>query len=452
MTASVTLPFHPLAEIFPLIEGEEFGALVASIKSRGLLERIVMHEGMILDGRNRYRACLVAEIDPEFVDFCGDDALAFVVDTNLHRRHLTTSQRAMIAAELGRLGWGGDRSKPSNEGLSTEARAAALKVGRASVERAEAVVDHGSAELKEAVRQGKATVAAAAEIALRPEAEQREIVAQGRDEILKAAKKFRAEDQAKKAERRTEREAALGAKIAALPDKKYGVVLADPEWCFEPWSRETGMDRAADNHYPTSCTDVIAARDVPSIAADDCVLFLWATAPMLPHALVVMAAWGFNYVSNYVWAKDRIGTGYWNRNKHEHLLVGTKGKKIPAPAMGTQWESLISAPVGEHSAKPECFHEMIEFYYPTLPKIELNARRARPGWEAWGYEAPLPPHDPETGEIIETVAGDPPNAGDAEPAPAAASPGVGSPSDTDGLEIPAFLRRLPDNSLPEAPP
>jgi N6-adenosine-specific RNA methylase IME4 len=190
-----------------------------------------------------------------------------------------------------------------------------------------------------------------------------------------------------KKEHRANREAELAIKQAALPDRRYGVIVADPEWQFEPWSRETGMDRAADNHYPTSAIDVIKARDVPTIAADDCALFLWATAPMLPHALEVMAAWGFKYVSHYIWNKDRIGTGYWSRNKHELLLIGTRGK-IPAPALGTQWDSVIDAPVGAHSAKPEIFLEMIEAYFPNLPKIELNRRGpARINWDAWGNEA-----------------------------------------------------------------
>ena len=192
--------------------------------------------------------------------------------------------------------------------------------------------------------------------------------------------------QSEKRERRARRERELAAKVAALPDKKYAVIVADPEWQFEPWSKETGMDRAAANHYPTTVTEAVAARDVPSISADDCVLFLWATIPMLPHALLVMAAWGFDYKSHYVWAKDKAGTGYWSREKHELLLIGTHGK-IPCPAPGEQWESLITAPRGKHSAKPECFLEMIEQYYPNLPKIELNRRGSpRPGWDAWGLE------------------------------------------------------------------
>jgi N6-adenosine-specific RNA methylase IME4 len=195
-----------------------------------------------------------------------------------------------------------------------------------------------------------------------------------------------------KQERRATRERELAGKILALPTTRFGLIVADPEWRFEPWSRATGMDRAADNHYPTSVTEVIAARDVASITADDCVLYLWATAPMLPQALMVMGAWGFDYRSQVIWSKDRTGTGYWFRNKHEILLVGVRGK-IPAPAPGTQFESVITAPVGEHSRKPDAFLAMIERLYPSLPKIELNARRAREGWHSWGWEAP-PPEPP----------------------------------------------------------
>jgi len=187
-----------------------------------------------------------------------------------------------------------------------------------------------------------------------------------------------------KMEARTVREQTLGAKQTALPDKQYGVIYCDPPWRFEPWSRETGMGRSADNHYPTLA---IGEMLTLPIAANDCILFMWATVPMLTQALQLMEGWGFGYRSHCVWAKDKIGTGYWFRNKHELLLVGVRGN-IPAPAMGTQWHSLIEAPVGKHSAKPEKFLEMIEAYFPTLPKIELFRRGPpRCGWDAWGNEA-----------------------------------------------------------------
>jgi len=189
-----------------------------------------------------------------------------------------------------------------------------------------------------------------------------------------------------KKQRRAEKEAALANQILALPDQKFGVVYADPPWRFEPYSRETGMDRAPENHYATTATAKIGSLDVETIAADNCVLFLWATVPMIEDALYVLDEWGFKYKSQMVWVKNRIGLGYWSRNKHEILLIGTRGN-IPAPAPGTQWASVIEAPVGAHSAKPHVFYEMIETYFPNMPKIELFARNGRPGWHSWGAEA-----------------------------------------------------------------
>jgi N6-adenosine-specific RNA methylase IME4 len=109
---------------------------------------------------------------------------------------------------------------------------------------------------------------------------------------------------------------------------------------------------------------------------------------MLPQALELMAHWGFEYKSHFAWVKDRIGTGYWNRNMHELLLIGTRGG-IPAPAPGTQWDSVIEAPVGVHSEKPEEAYELIEDLFPKLPKIEMYARGKRAGFDRWGSESPI---------------------------------------------------------------
>lgn len=210
--------------------------------------------------------------------------------------------------------------------------------------------------------------------------------AEGDREIVQEAK---AERHAKSRERRAERERDVAGKIAALPSKRYGVIYADPEWQFETYDDETGkLEASAELHYTTSPLEEIKARDVPSIAASDCVLFLWATVPMLLAAIEVMEAWGFEYKSHVIWKKDIGGTGYWFRNWHELLLVGTRGK-IPAPAQGDQWASVIEAPRGRHSEKPNAFHEMIEAYYPNIPKVELNAREEREGWDVWGFEAPV---------------------------------------------------------------
>src|SRR5262245_8748089 len=154
------LKFHPLANIFPLIEGTEFDDLVADIKVNGLHDPIVIHNDLILDGRNRYRACLAAGVDPAFVPYRGDDPVAFVISVNLRRRHLDESQRAMVAAKLATLKRGDNQHSPIGE--TSQAKAAELlNVGKRSVERAAEVRDHGAPELVHAVEQGVVSVSAA---------------------------------------------------------------------------------------------------------------------------------------------------------------------------------------------------------------------------------------------------------------------------------------------------
>lgn len=514
---SVAFVFHPFANLFPMLADDELAELAADMKANGQAEPCVLHRGMVLDGRNRTRAAALAGIGVSYVTFSGSDraALDYVISKNLKRRHLTTSQRAMIAAKLATLRIGdnqhsakpagqgalaldeppqicgpSDASDKTDEGLGDRASAAghtvsmttdhatgdevgtcecgavfrvpldgrnpaenlararemdaaieghwhevlqgtpaapasvsplatapdsttkistaqaahSLAVSTRSVEHAAAVRDKGVPELADAVTAGTLAVSTAAAIAEKPAAEQASLLAGLRDDegkikpeaksqVRALAKELRAEDQAKKKVRREEKEAALAVRQLGLPDVKAGVILEDFEWDFEVRSRETGMDRHAANHYPTAETAhtpeeiVERTRARFAIAAPDCVLYMWATNPHLAIALKVMELRGFRYVSNFAWGKSRIITGYWNRGKHELLLIGTRGS-VPCPAMGDQYESLqLSAP-SAHSEKPDWAYEMIEKHFPNVPKVELNARRARPGWIVWGNEAP----------------------------------------------------------------
>jgi N6-adenosine-specific RNA methylase IME4 len=369
------------------MQGREFEALVEDVRLHGVREPIVLYEDAILDGRNRYRAARQAGIECPTGEWQGEDPVAFVMSLNLHRRHLDESQRAMVAANLANMPTHRPASNGKSANLPTSQDSAAkmLSVSPRSVRHAVAVKDRAEPELRAAVEQGHIAVSVAAKAAKLSAKLQREVAKRAvKGEVNAAAK-------AVKQETRKEREKTLGAQQLALPDKKYGVILCDNEWRFETWSEE-GMDRSADNHYPTSSLDALKARDVPSIAADVCTLFMWTTVPMLVQALEVMKAWGFDYKSQMVWVKksnpdDKAqGTGYWFRNQHEILLLGTKGEP-PTPAMGTQAVSILYAPVGAHSAKPVEVLELIERYFPTLPKIELNRRGpARAGWAAWGNE------------------------------------------------------------------
>ena len=216
-----------------------------------------------------------------------------------------------------------------------------------SVRSAVFVKKEGSHDLVQAVRAGKIAVSLAAKLATASEAIQRRAVAEPeRAHVLV------------KQERRARREAELGARQLAWPTKVHGVFYADPPWPWAAYSQITGMDRAPS--YPTMVLAAIKAHDVQSIAAPDAVLFLWATVPTLKQAGEVMAAWGFTYKSHIVWLKkdragekDRAGTGYWSRNVHEILLVGTRGE---SPHQHRGRSRTASSPRPSASTRPSRRH------------------------------------------------------------------------------------------------
>ena len=132
--------FHRLADVFPLIEGTEFDDLVIDAKTYGIREPIWILDEQILDGRNRYRAAKAAGVECRERIYTGDDPVSFVISANLKRRHLSTSQRAMVAAKLATLERGDNQHSPIGETSQAQA-AQLLNVGKRSVERAAEVRD-----------------------------------------------------------------------------------------------------------------------------------------------------------------------------------------------------------------------------------------------------------------------------------------------------------------------
>jgi hypothetical protein len=155
------LSFHPLAEIFPVLDDDRLQALANDITEHGLLDPIVLHERKILDGRSRYLACIRIGVAPKFQRYVGDDPLGFAIGRNVHRRHLTKTQRVLTAARAATLPVGSNQNTP---GLPIGRAAKIFDVSERNIARAKAILLRGTAQLVEAVETGKVAVSRAADL------------------------------------------------------------------------------------------------------------------------------------------------------------------------------------------------------------------------------------------------------------------------------------------------
>lgn len=389
----------------------------------------------VVAGCNRCAAAVLAQWPRVLAEIlpCGSEAEKLAcelieIDENLQRKALTPAGEAMLLARRKvvyeklypgtRAGIAGGLARqalagnaPANDKMSF-AESAGRASGRTArtVQRAVARAQALGEDVLNAVK-GTALDAGAELDALA------ELVPERRGGVIERARngeKVSARTVVKQ-ERRAGRERALAARMTALPAKKYGIIYCDLARRFNVYARETGLDRSPDNHYPTMTFDDALRLDVRSIAAEDAMLVYWSTPASLIDDIEIMAEWGFValrprdaggriaragdgalpplrqlYRSMQVWNKGSTGLGYWFRgNDVEFLLIGARGDFV-APAPGTQPPSSFAAPRGRHSEKPDHPYEWIERLWPTTPKVELFARgdEARPGWDAWGYEAP----------------------------------------------------------------
>jgi N6-adenosine-specific RNA methylase IME4 len=176
--------------------------------------------------------------------------------------------------------------------------------------------------------------------------------------------------------------------------RHYGVIYCDPPWSFATYSRK-GKGRSAESWYDCMTLADIEALPVATWGATDCALFLWATDPLLPQALKVIAAWGFTYKTvAFTWVKTtKDGTGFpiccgfWTRANPEQCLFATRGHP---KRLSCSVRQLILAPRREHSRKPDEAYTAIEALC-TGPYLEMFARSQRPGWSSWGLEADTGP-------------------------------------------------------------
>ena len=170
--------------------------------------------------------------------------------------------------------------------------------------------------------------------------------------------------------------------------KKYSIIYSDPPWAYN--DKAQAGRRGAEFQYPTMTIKNIKLLNMKPHLANDCVLFMWVTAPMMPQQLQVLKAWGFTYKTiAFTWVKRaknggyRWGMGNWTRANPEYCILGVRGnpKRVDKGV-----HSVIDEIPGRHSEKPDEVRKRIVKLMGDLPRLEMFARTAPSGWDAWGNQ------------------------------------------------------------------
>ena len=182
--------------------------------------------------------------------------------------------------------------------------------------------------------------------------------------------------------------------LEGIPRNHFGVIYADPAWTYKTWSAK-GSGRSAEQHYKVMSVEDIAGMPVAEVAAQDCVLFMWATWPCMKDAFYVIERWGFEYKTcGFDWLKADVSTidlfpdpksadmklGHWTRSNGEPCLLATRGK--PKRLHADVRMGIIES-ARQHSRKPSCVYSRIERLVAG-PYLELFGRTTRPGWTCRG--------------------------------------------------------------------
>jgi len=362
---------HPISEFFPMMTSEELTSLQNDIKINGLSSPIILFEGKILDGRNRYNACLNLDIEPTYEQYTGNTPYAKVMSLNMERRNLTEGQKAIVASNILPFIKKEDKNKG---GRSLEN----VNTGKLIVNKTIPSWKNTSI-VKAAKMVGSSPTSINFVKKLKIEApDVYDKVKSGGYSLADAKRNLNQKQNLEEYNQRIEK-AKLNPQSNTFKGP-YELILADPPWKYD--FCKDNSDKIEKHYNTLSVEDIIKQK--PN-SADKSVLFLWATAPKLLEAIKVMMAWGFIYRTHAVWNKEWIGPGYWFRGQHELLLVGTKGSPSCTPET-ERISSIFTEKRTDHSKKPECVYQWIEKAFGDKTKLEMYCRTPRPGWSIQGNE------------------------------------------------------------------
>jgi N6-adenosine-specific RNA methylase IME4/ParB-like chromosome segregation protein Spo0J len=384
------LTFHPLVEIFPQMEKCAFAAFVADVKENGVREPIVIHKGQILDGRNRWLACQRLGIECPRREYDGKESakalLAFVLSANLQRRHLSESQRAMVAGKIANMTHGGDRKSDQAANLPLVSQADAGKrmgVSERSVRDAVKVLSGAAPEVARAVDNGGLVVSVAAQLTDHSAEFQRQVVAKiVNGEAATSAEAIRQVRNIEAASKLNSIEALEAKKLAGV----YDVAVIDPPWPMDRIERDTSPEQVSYD-YPVmdvaTITSEVGAHLAEHLAVNAHV-FLWTTQKYLPLAFGMIEQWDLAYGETLVWHKNGgfqpFGAPQYNC---EFVIHARRGSPVFLDTKN--FPTCFNAPRAGHSEKPEEFYAVLRRVTGGR-RLDMYNRRRIEGFEGWGKE------------------------------------------------------------------
>lgn len=349
--------------LIPPLLPEEYIGLEESIKEEGCRDAIIIWDGIIIDGHNRYEICKnhnikFRTIEKKFND--RDEAKIWILKNQFNRRNLSELDKYRLTTQKLEIESLRDKAKEHHgrgKTLSTNDK----------------VIDTRK-EIAKDLKWSTGKVAQAEIVEKKASFEQKENIAYGKESIHSVYKKLQY------------KQIINDFVQPELPYGKYNIILADPSWKYY----EGGLHNQS-QHYKTLEIEEIKKIPVSDLSADNSILFLWVTFPILKEAFEVIEAWGFKYSTvGFVWIKKNkkedsyfFGLGNWTRSNVELCLIATRGKILRQDASISQ---IIDSKIEEHSKKPDVIYDKIIQLVGDLPKIELFARQKREGWESWGNE------------------------------------------------------------------
>lgn len=376
-------------KLIPALTAEEYKQLEANILSEGIRDPLVVWNGYLVDGHNRYAIATqhgleYKTLSKEFKD--GNAVKEWMILNQFGRRNLSNYQRSVLALQLEDVFK--DKAKESKAEKVSHYRqtgeviqkseeppivtikevAKVANVSHDTIAKVKHIEAVASPEVKAQLSTGEMSIN------------------QAYQEIKKEEKKELQIEKKKEYEQRIETISVNEFKVDIFDTKeKFRVIYADPAWSYND-KQDTPQLGGAAKHYDTMSVAEICKLPINEISEKDSVLFLWVTSPLLEDAFTVIKSWGFKYKTSFVWDKVKHNMGHYNSVRHELLLIATKGSCTPDNK--TLYDSVQSIERNDnHSEKPIEFLNIIDDLYNYGNKLEMFCRNIKKeNWYGWGNE------------------------------------------------------------------